>query len=91
MENKNTQCRFCKYLDRYYTKETKTFQKADVGWCVRKAEIVNVTDTCDGFLYKKHPKVLCKSTQRFLDGILTQLSALRCIIEDEKNESNEKM
>lgn len=89
MENKSTQCRFCKYLDRYYTRETKMFQKTDLGWCCKKIETVCVTDSCENYVHKTRHKVMRRGIQRYLEDILTQLSAMKCIIEEEKNESDE--
>ncbi len=90
MENEYNQCRYCKHLDRYYTKETKTFQKTDLGRCCKKGEDVCVTDSCKNFVRKKQHKVMRDGIQRYLDEILTQLSAMRYIIEEE-NESDEEV
>ena len=86
MTKDRKQCRFCKRFGRYYIKEYKTFQKADLGWCCEKRECVGVADSCESYVYKPRQVVIRRGTQRFLDDILTQLSALRYIIEEEKNE-----
>jgi len=89
MENKSTQCRNCKYLDRYYTMEIKTFRKTNLGWCCNKKETVSVTDSCKQHVRKTQRKVKRTGIQRYLDNILTQLSSMRYVLEEEINESDE--
>jgi len=69
--------------------ETKTFQRTDYGWCIKKRKIVSVKDTCENYVHKKQYKIRRSGIQRYLDNILTGLATIKCVIEEEMNERNE--
>ena len=43
MENTKNECYRCKFLDRYYTKEIKEFQKNKIGLVLQKTRDCNHT------------------------------------------------
>ena len=89
MTDDNKKCYACKNLHRYYTKGNIQYNKTCLGWCAEKGENVNVKDSCDKFKFRQSRKIARVSAQRFFNDILMQLSALRCIIEEEANEPSE--
>ena len=90
MENKNNQCSKCKFFDRYYTKEIKQFKRTKCGWCYKKADSVCVNDCCENFTYGCKPRRRTKFINYYLNDLLTQLSAIRAIIEADCNESEDE-
>lgn len=86
MEKESNYCYRCRYLDRYYVKGIKRFNKTKIGRCIKSGDTVNVRETCG--LFEESPK---RSSGKLLiryclNDLLTQLSEIRKIIEEEKDE-----
>ncbi len=89
MENENRKCFRCKYLDRYYTKGVKRFNKTKCGWCSIKISDVNIHETCDKFVSDTksyRSKGLIKIN---LNNFLTELSELRKLLECELDDNED--
>ncbi len=83
MENDRKKCNLCKQLQRFFKKGSVHFSKTDYGFCYRHKKIVYVKDTCDNFEYGSRRHILNKHTRYYLDKLLLEISALRCIIEEQ--------
>ncbi len=89
MSDNILKCFKCRNSDRYYIRGEKRFNRIELGWCCDKCESVNAESCCGNFAVKSP----CKKSERILaaslSGILTELSELRNIIEEERSERNE--
>lgn len=87
MEEEQCTCLWCKHLDRYYTRETRHFRKTKLGWCRAEQRDVEVHGQCGQFVRKRavrgHSKFLLENA---LEGLLTEISELREILETEEGE-----
>lgn len=90
MENKRT-CSRCKYFLCFYTKETRTFQKAECGICNKNIEhkTVNLHDSCEHYETKRSKRKIDRSVLVYLNDLLTEITMLRCFIGEQIDE-NEK-
>lgn len=87
--NKCNKCYRCKEFERYYTRGVKRFNKTDYGWCRVKCDAVKAQGSCEKFEVKK---IVRKSRFFFevcLNNMMTDISALRNIIEEERRENEE--
>ncbi len=82
-------CFQCKYFDCYYTREIKQFKKAKCGWCKKNKEVVKLQNSCVNYIFKQKNVRYDYSIKRFLSDVLTELSELRQILEEENNAKNE--
>lgn len=89
MENTKNECYRCKFLDRYYTKEIKEFQKTKLGWCCKKQETVTIHNSCEYFFAKQKQKRSMGLLRFCLNDLLTEISEIRKIIEAENSEDKE--
>ncbi len=89
MENGSNQCFRCKYLDRYYTKGIKSFNKAKCGWCSKKVADVKIHETCDKFAPETKSYRSKSLIKLQLNNILTELSEIRKIAECELNDNED--
>lgn len=83
-------CTNCTRLVRYYTKELKKFNKTEFGWCCEKRKIVCVKDQCEHFERRAYRTKIRFGLEHCLNDLLVQLSTIRQIIEEEKNENKDK-
>ncbi len=86
----NNQCFRCMYFSRYYTKGVRKFNRTKLGWCTVKQDSVKFDGNCDKFFSKPYIGKPSKSIWRALSDLLTQISEIRAIIEEDKNESVER-
>lgn len=93
MEEKKGKCFSCCFFDRYYTKEEKHFQRTTCGWCGYKEECVFSSETCEAFKKKREYKRPKRVILLYLHELLTEISEVRNLIEDEKldDEESEKL
>lgn len=89
MANKN-KCFQCRSFYRYYTKGVKQFNKTKLGLCVEKQDTVNSNGGCDKFVIRTRVCQVSKLVWHTLNDLLTQISELRMIIEEDKNGSDER-
>lgn len=89
MENKKKECYRCKYLDRYYTKGIKEYQKTRFGWCCKKQESVTIHNGCENFFAKPKQTRNMRLLRFCLNDLLTEISEIRKIIEAENGENKE--
>lgn len=85
METKKEKCYNCRQFQRYYVKGTKKFNKIAIGRCCSKDETVGACDTCDKWKMKSVCNVAW-SAKHTLNDILTDISAIRQIIEERQEE-----
>lgn len=83
MTDDNKKCRVCKALERFYTKGDKRFNPVNLGLCRETKTIVNVNDCCEKFAQRRIGRRLHGRTQYYLNELLLQITALRCIMEEE--------
>lgn len=89
MENQEKPCYNCQYLDRFYTKEVKRFQKTNFGFCTRSRTIVESHGTCEKYCRRPGYRYCNLTVKRTLEVLLTEISAIRQVIEEENNENEE--
>ena len=89
MENGSNQCFRCKYLDRYYTKGVKSFDKAKCGWCSKKIAVVNIHESCDEFVPDTKSYRSNRLIKINLNNFLTELSQLRKLLECERDDNED--
>ena len=85
----NNKCNRCNKFSRNYIKGIKRFNKTEAGWCCARREDVNAQGCCDKFETKKIMRKSRRSIEVCLESILTDLSAVRNIIEEERRENEE--
>ena len=86
MEKKGKHCYACAHLERFYTKGQRRFQRTEIGWCFLKRESVDVRGCCERFQVKKTKRESIRLLRAYLNDLLTEISELRCFLEDEQNE-----
>ncbi len=89
MENEKEMCRKCKYFDRYYTKETKRYNKTKYGLCCKTRDNVGVEGHCDRFEVKPKRGKAKYMVRYFLNDLLTEITEIRKIIEDDENDDTQ--
>lgn len=75
-------CYNCGYLDRYYTKGIKKFDKTKLGWCCKKLNTVTTDGGCEDFKYKKKPR-RNRMLKLALNDLLIEISEIRKVLEAE--------
>ena len=86
-EVKSKKCLYCGSFEGYYTKSLRRFERTTQGICRRKDETVNKEDSCD--FWKAGCRRLYirkRAVSRALYEILTELSAIRQIIQESQDE-----
>lgn len=89
MLDSNKQCFRCKKFDRYYVRGVRQFNRTDFGRCCEKQDSVNMHDCCDQFVAKTVRKMPKKMLSYCLSDLLTDISEIRKVIEDEYSEIRE--
>ena len=84
----NNKCERCRNLDRYYIRGTRRFDKTELGWCRATGNTVNVQDCCSRFATREEQKSR-KAVELCLNSILADISAVRSILEEERQENEE--
>lgn len=90
MTDNKKRCSACRELERYYVKGDKQFNKTDFGWCYKKETSVNIKDCCDDFVQGRIHKRRYNRAGYYLNELLLQITALRCIIEEHSNEKDKE-
>ncbi len=91
MDSTGKQCYRCKLFERYYTKGIKQFNRTKLGWCCQKREIVPFDSFCERFLTRPLGKRRKRLIGICLSELLTEISQIRTIIEDEFHEHDETL
>ena len=89
MEYKCTECYRCRNFLRYYTKGVKQYNQTKFGWCGVKRGNVSVHEGCEQFVLKTRTKKSRMLLGYYLENLLTEISFIRMILEQENNESND--
>ena len=84
---KSEQCYKCKNFDRYYTKGVKQFDKTKCGWCCKKQDIVTIHDFCENYILEHKSNKIIGRTNYYLDVLLTEITAIRAVIEGAYDEN----
>ncbi|MDE6028864.1 MAG: hypothetical protein K2F90_00910 [Clostridiales bacterium] len=82
----NNVCGKCKYFDRYYTKGIKRYDRTEFGWCSSRRNSVNANECCEHYQAVNNVRGVSRRVKVCLSDLLTELSAIRMIIEDEAND-----
>lgn len=86
-EKKNSKCLYCGNFQAYYTKELHNFERTKQGICNYHNKIVNSEEGCEYWKTNNHRLCLRKrAVTRTLYEILTDLSAIRKIIQENQEE-----
>lgn len=89
MEDGSKKCFKCVYFNRYYTMGVRKFYDTEFGWCGEKKSTVVNTDGCKEFILKRKRPLFKDSVQIKLNGLLTEISAIRKIIEEDMYDDKE--
>ncbi len=81
MKNHIRKCNNCKYFDAYFIKGRKRFNQTKCGWCIANKENADVDGWCTRYEEKRPVKSGQKYLYRYLSDILTDISAIRDVIE----------
>ena len=81
----NNKCSQCKHFDRYYVKGVKRFNKTDFGWCTKKHECVSFRDCCERYEAGVRYRGISRRAKVYINDLLTEISAIRMVIEEEAN------
>lgn len=81
----NKRCNMCKHFNRYYTKGVTRFNQTEYGWCTRKCESVNIHDYCERYEVRIKARGINRRAKVCLNELLTEISAIRKVIEEEAN------
>ena len=76
-------CLKCDSYKSYYVKGVKQFHRIEYGFCMSRAEIVNKDDCCERHKPVKKSDVTKSSLMHYLGDLLTQISQIRVILEEE--------
>lgn len=83
-------CLRCKNFDRYYAKGSKRFNPTEYGWCLIRADHTITRDSCE--LFAARPTAGKKSdrpARYYLQELLTEITAIRQIMEEDSHENEE--
>lgn len=89
MNKENKHCYMCRDFSRYYTKGAKRFDKTEFGWCCERRESVNIHYCCDKWKGRLNRRKINGLTKLYLNDILTEISTIRMIIEEENCNDDE--
>ena len=89
MEKKTYKCFRCGNLERYYLKGVRSFERAPIGFCKDKRQIVDVRGGCDRGCAKCSERLKRRFLGRALNDLLIQITEIRKYIEVVYNERNE--
>lgn len=90
MSEKKSRCCNCTYFERYYTKEVKHYQSMKCGYCRKKRENVSSVDGCADFVSKPKPRRSLRLLKLYLSDILTEISEVRQLLENENGEADDE-
>ncbi len=89
MSERRGKCVNCRYMDNYYTKGVKSFERTKYGWCCKKACIVNNGGGCEEYVYKASRKKVQEIFLKcYISDLLTEITELRKLLETEANEES---
>jgi len=79
------------YFERYFTKKRVQFERAKFGFCCAKQENVQIHNSCDQFQfkYRRTPRAINSMARIRLDGLLTELTVVRNLLEEEVRENED--
>lgn len=83
-------CYRCRNFLRYYTKGTTKFSSTKFGWCGVKLCTVESRGECEQYVFKKSSKKSKLILKIQLSNILTELSAIRAMLEVEDEGSKDE-
>ncbi len=86
MENKKNLCYRCKHFDRYYIQGTTKFDKIPLGRCFKTRATVDANSGCENFIFNRKNKFYAEFFGYNLSRILSELTQLRCILEELNND-----
>ena len=86
MEKSNYECYNCRSFQCYFIKKKAEFVRTKFGRCCEKGENVGIHGKCEQFKFKVMSYSFDTSIRCKLDGLLTEISTLRTILEEEARE-----
>ena len=87
-EQKSKKCFQCNYFRAYYTKSSRNYKRTKNGFCIKRQCIVQNSETCEKWNTKVKHGYAPLSINRALKGILNEISEIRQIFEEEREEEN---
>ena len=85
----NNKCGRCRNFDRYYIRGVRRFDKTEFGWCRATGNTVKEQDRCGRFAEKAEAQKSRQAVEACLNNILADISAVRNILEEERQENEE--
>lgn len=81
-------CYKCRAFNRYYVKSVTKFNMTKHGLCCEFGKTVGGGDGCEKFVLRRKRKPMSQSIKFCLNSLLTEISQLRAIIEEESDETD---
>lgn len=89
MSNKGNRCLNRDYFMCYYVKSVKLFKKTEFGYCIKDIGTVKKDGCCAAYAPKKCRRTPKRSLLYYLSDLLTEISQIRVILEEEAEQSDE--
>lgn len=89
-ERPRYKCYNCSFFHRYYTQKGIQFVQTKFGFCYKKNEVFPIQHFCDGFIFKNRSITVKSMVQDRLNELLTEISTLRNILQEEEHERIER-
>lgn len=86
MVNKG-KCYKCRSFLRYYTRGRIQFNETKYGWCGTKLCTVEGQSCCCEFKQRIRSKGSRLTLRLYLSGLLTEISAIKLLLEEERDEN----
>lgn len=89
MKTYSDQCFRCRFFDRYYVRGDDKFERTKFGYCQKQRKNTDIHGCCGSYVYMPRPRSRCDFLiDARLDRILTELTVLRELIEEDEREKN---
>lgn len=89
-ERPRYKCYNCSFFQRYYTQKGIHFVKTKFGFCCKMNEVFPIQHYCERFIFKNRGITLKFMVQDRLNDLLTEISTLRNILQEEEHERIER-
>ena len=76
-------CAICRDFNRFYTIGVTRFNETDYGYCNEHKRCVGEYDYCDDYTFCFYPKISKHVVLKNLNSLLTELSEVRRVLEEE--------
>ncbi len=79
----NMECYICRHFDRLYIKGNKRYNATKYGYCRVHGKTVQIHEICEKFAKKLYSKKSNKAIRNYLNDLLTEISEVRKVLEED--------